>query len=219
MRRDQSGAGIRSRDEVAPSRRRRSSTSGSSWAASAAVVSWSLASADVDGESPLVDARQHLGVQLERVGADLGEPEAELLDEVERNPVPTGRQWRAHEQLDLDLVARTDWAAEVDARPVPDDRVAAVVEPVVGELDAELAALPPRRGTGVLQHHLGDGIGAGAELRQPVSQPAHRERAGGDRMLADSIHQSAQASFAEANAPARNPGPLRGPTPRVQAHS
>ena len=89
------------------------------------------------------------------VGADLGEPEAKLLDEVEREPVAARRLRRTHGSVDLDLVARRDGAAEVDARPVPDDRVAAVVEPVVGELDA---------------------VARGASARSPCRRSATRPR-------------------------------------------
>ena len=190
IRRDQSGAGTAPVTMCATATAS-SSTSGSSCAASAACRLLVGTTADDDGEPPLVDQRQDLRIQLERVRADLGEPEAKLLDEVEGEPVPARRLRRADEQFDLHLVARQDGAAEVDARAVPDDRVATVVEPVVGELDAELAALPPRRRAGVLQHHLGDGLGTGAELRQPVSEPTDRERAGGDGVLADSFHAAA----------------------------
>ena len=74
--------------------------------------------------------------------AELAEPEAELVDEVEREPVAARAAAVRERELDVDLVARRDRAAEVDAQAVPDDRVAELVEPVVGEREPIAA---PRR--------------------------------------------------------------------------
>ena len=98
------------------------------------------AAVDDDREPPLVDPRPHVDGQLERRRADLGEPEAVLLDEVEGEPVGAGRLRDGELELELDGLAGLDRTSEGRARPVPDDRVAAVVEPVVGELDARVVA-------------------------------------------------------------------------------
>ena len=98
------------------------------------------AAVDDDREPPLVDPRPHVDRQLERRRADLGEPEAVLLDEVEGEPVGAGRLRDGELELELDGLAGLDRMSEGRARPVPDDRVAAVVEPVVGELDARVVA-------------------------------------------------------------------------------
>ena len=98
-----------------------------------------LAPVDDHGQPPLVDPRPHLDRQLERRRADLGEPEAVLLDEVEGEPVGAGRLRDGELQLELGGLAGLDRMRERCAQAVPDDRVAAVVEPVVGELDARVA--------------------------------------------------------------------------------
>src|SRR5215831_5830482 len=91
-----------------------------------------------DGQPPL-DPRRDVDVDLEPRVADLREPVAPLVDEVERELVCAGAQGRAQLDALLDLLAGLDRAR--DRRPdlAPDDRVAAVVEPVVRDLD-----LPPR---------------------------------------------------------------------------
>ena len=78
-------------------------------------------------------ARQHLDVLLERRVADLREPEAMLLDEVDGEAVAAGRDRAAQRELLPQRLARSDGALERRARAVPDDRVAALVEPVVRE--------------------------------------------------------------------------------------
>ena len=84
-----------------------SDTSGSSCAASAASSSGRLA-VHADRESPLADARVHLDGEVERRGSELGEPEAELLHEVERQAIRAGRSRRDDRRLELDRLARTN---------------------------------------------------------------------------------------------------------------
>ena len=98
------------------------------------------AAVDDDREPARVDPRPHVDRQLEWRRADLGEPEAVLLDEVEGEPVGAGRLRDVELELELDGLAGLDRMSEGRSRPVPDDRVAAVVEPVVGELDARVVA-------------------------------------------------------------------------------
>ena len=89
-----------------------------------------------DREPPLVDPRPYVDGNIERRRAELGEPEAELLDEVECEPVAAGRTGRVKRELELDLVARLDDVGERRPAPVPDDRIAEWIEPVIGELHA-----------------------------------------------------------------------------------
>lgn len=142
-----------------------------------------------DREPASVDRRPHLDIDLEWRGADLGEPEAELLDEVEREPVAAGRLRREQTEFDLDLVAGRNCPREGGARAVPDDRVAAVVEPVVGDLDAGLAARAPGGGTGILEPDDRAADTAGAGRVDGVGEPADGERPDGYRVLADPFHR------------------------------
>ena len=82
------------------------------------------------------DPRRHLDIELERSGADLGEPEAVLLDEVEGEPVAARRPRRRDREVELDPLLGRDVVRQRGARPVPDDRVAERVEPVVGGVHA-----------------------------------------------------------------------------------
>ena len=96
-------------------------------------------------------ARQHLDVLLVRRIADLREPEAALLDEIDREPVRPGRDRAAQRQRLPQRLARRDGTLERRPRAVPDDRVATLVEPVVGEEEPLLdPARAPGRGAGVL---------------------------------------------------------------------
>ena len=67
-----------------------------------------VAAVDDDGQAPFGDPRGDDDVELERRRADLREPEAELLDEVEREPVAARRLRRPQERLQLDLLAGRD---------------------------------------------------------------------------------------------------------------
>ena len=99
---------------------------------------------DLDRKRPLVDARANGERDVERRRAELLEPEAELLDEIEREPVRAWRPRGDDRRLELDLLAGHHHLGERDAAAVPDDRVAERIEPVVGELDALAAARAPR---------------------------------------------------------------------------
>ena len=113
------------------------STSGSSCAASAAAVSASSPPWTTTASRRSAIRGSDLDVELERRGADLGEPEAETprRGRTRAGSGPGGCGART-QRLELDLLAGRDRPLEGDTRPVPDDRVAAVVEPVVGELHA-----------------------------------------------------------------------------------
>ncbi len=97
-------------------------------------------------------ARHDVHNLLERRVAELGEPEAELLDDVDGEPVAARRDRRAqHEPLPQPLTRR-DGTVERGAATVPDDRVAALVEPVVRDEEPVLrTARPPRRRARVLE--------------------------------------------------------------------
>ena len=104
-----------------------------------------------DGEAPLVDQRPHVDDDVERRRPELLEPEAELLDEVERQAVAPGRPGRRERRLELDRLARAHDIGEGGSRAVPDDRVAERIEPVVRELHTLASARPPRRRACVLE--------------------------------------------------------------------
>ncbi len=117
-------------------------------------------------------AREDVDRGLELLAAELGEPRAELGDEVEREPVPAGRDRRAHVGLDAAPPAGRE---RRDGRPlaVPDQRVAALVEPVVAEPDA----VAPGGGAGVLELDAHVHPGAGVHLGEAPAVPADDERA------------------------------------------
>ena len=84
----------------------------------------------------------------EHRAAELREPGAQLGDHVEREPVAAGRDRHADRRLDGGALPRRERGHRV-ARPVPDDRVVAVVEPVRGEEDL----VAPRQRAGVRHLH------------------------------------------------------------------
>ena len=90
---------------------------------------------DLDPEPSLDDSRSYLHGDVQRLGPDLGEPEPELLDEVEGEAIPARRPWRENGRLELQGFARPNDLRKGGALPVPDDRVAQGIEPVVRELD------------------------------------------------------------------------------------
>ena len=74
-----------------------------------------------------------------------------LLDEVDREAVAAGRDRRAQRERLAQRAPGSTTCAERRAQPVPDDRVPALVEPVVGEEETVLdAARAPWRRAGVL---------------------------------------------------------------------
>jgi len=93
-----------------------------------------------DPEPSLRDPRSDLDGDIERLRPDLGEPEPELLDEVEGEAIPAGWSWCEHRRLELQGLARPNDLGKCRALPVPDDRVAQGIEPVVRELDALTAS-------------------------------------------------------------------------------
>src|SRR6266571_63705 len=123
-------------------------------------------------------ARRDLDVELRGIVAELGEPEAPLVDEIEGELVRAGRDRTTQVELSFDALAGC--GAHLVAEAVPKDRVAAVVQPVVREVQAA-----PGRGAGILE---GDPcVGQCSRLRrvQLVAEPAHRERAGRNGMVTD----------------------------------
>jgi len=97
-------------------------------------------SVDDHTKPALGDARQHDDGDVERRAANLREPEAALLDEVEGEPVAPGRPGGEYRRVELDLFARRDGTRQGCPDPIPEDRVSEWVEPVIGDLDAGPAA-------------------------------------------------------------------------------
>ena len=162
-------------------------TSGSSWPASAASVSGSGAPCIDDAQTTLGDARPHVDGKVERCRAHLLEPEAELLDEVEREAVAPRRAGRDDDDLELDDLARLDRVRERRAGPVPHDRVAERIEPVVRELHAFPPARAPRCRARVLEPHPSYSRDACARLapaRTRASEPRAAPRGRGARRRA-----------------------------------
>ena len=77
------------------------------------------AAVDAHAEAAFGDPRQHLDLHLERPQAELLEPEAVLLDEVERQPVAPRRARRQQRDGELDLLARGDRPGQTGAQTVP----------------------------------------------------------------------------------------------------
>ena len=123
-------------------------------------------------------ARCDFDVELGRVVADLGEPEALLVDEIERKLVRP--RWDRASDLELAFDALTRSGAHLVAQTVPDDRIAALVEPVVGEVQAA-----PGRAACVLEREACTVERARLRRLDLVGEPADRERAGRYVMLAD----------------------------------
>ena len=147
-----------------------------------------LAAVQDDAEPPLREPRRHVDRALEHERPGLCEPEAVLLDQVEREPVRAGRPRADEVQLRLERLTGPDRLREGRALAVPDDRVPERVEPVRRELHALAAARTPGRGARILEQHPRDGRLTGPDRRHPVPAPADGERAGGDGMLADALH-------------------------------
>ena len=109
-----------------------------------------------DAETTHVDSRSDLDIDPERGTADLLEPEAVLFDEIEREPIGAGRPGRGYLELELDAVARRDGIGEWGPRPVPDDRVSELVEPMEGDLDTFVPVRAPRCAAGILERDARD---------------------------------------------------------------
>ncbi len=109
--------------------------------------------------------------------AELGEPEPVFVDEVERESVAPWRDRAADLHFALDPFARFRAHGVADA--VPHDRVAAIVEPVVRDVQVAPGCRP-----GVLDDDLRMRERARLHGRELVREPAHRERAGRNGVLA-----------------------------------
>jgi len=123
-------------------------------------------------------ARHDVDVLLERLVAELGEPEPVLLDEVDGEPVPARGNRPAQGHLLLKRLTRLHRACQAGAPAVPDDRVPALVEPVVGEKDPVfMVARPPRSGAGVLDLDRGEQRRSRLDPDDVESAPSHHQRA------------------------------------------
>ena len=99
-----------------------------------------------------------------------------LVDEVEREAVGAGRDRAADVDVELDPLAGLGADGMPDA--VPHDRIAAVVEPVVRDVQ-----VAPGRGPGVLDNHVCARQRARLHVAELVREPAHGERSGRDGVL------------------------------------
>ena len=106
---------------------------------------------DDDREPAGADERRDLDLDVVRLDPHLREPEPMLLHEVEAEDVPAGRTRRVEMHVDRHLLPGSDGAREGGPDSVPDDRVPAGVEPVVGDLQPVLAPRAPRRRAAVLE--------------------------------------------------------------------
>jgi len=96
-------------------------------------------------------APHHIDVLHEWRIPELGEPEPVLLDQVDREPVPAGRNRRAQRDRLPQRRARFHHSLERRAHTVPDDRVVALVEPVIAQEETVFrAARAPGGRAGVL---------------------------------------------------------------------
>ena len=127
------------------------------------------------GCEPPLDARNHVDVARQRLAPRLAEPEPVLVDEVELEPVPARRDRPAHCDRQRHALAGRDRVRQLGSRPVPHDRVAALVEPVRGRLHIAGA---PRRGARVLDLDLREDERPGPQGRQLAKGPAGGEGAG-----------------------------------------
>src|SRR6476469_331820 len=123
-------------------------------------------------------ARCDRDVELGRVVAELGEPEALLVDEIEGKLVRPRRDRPSDLELALDSLAGS--GAHLVAQTVPDDRIAALVEPVVREVQAA-----PGRAACILERDACTVERTRLRRLDLVGEPADRERAGRYVMLAD----------------------------------
>ena len=143
---------------------------------------------DPDGERPLGDPRSDVDGDLERGGPDLREPEPVLLDEIESEPVRTGRARRGDRKLELDLLPRGYDMGQGGSGPVPDDRVPERVEPVEGCPDAVRSVGAPGCRARILERDACNGRDAGAGALEGPCEPAGCQRPCGDGVLADAVH-------------------------------
>ncbi len=146
---------------------------------------------ELDGQPPCCNPRCHLHREIERRGPDLREPEPVLLDEVERQPIRPGRARREHIHVELDRRAGLDSVRKSSTDPVPDDRVAARIEPVVGQPNSRCPERAPGCRARVLDHEVRPALDAGARRLEREAAPAGRKRPCRDPMLTDALHDRA----------------------------
>jgi uroporphyrinogen decarboxylase len=123
-------------------------------------------------------ARGDLDVEVGGVVADLCEPEALLVDEIEGEAVRPG--WDRAAQVELPVHALAGGRAHLVAEPVPEDRIVAPVQPVIREVEAA-----PRGRPGVLDPNARPGQRSGLGRVELVAEPPYRERPGRDGMVTD----------------------------------
>ena len=103
-----------------------------------------------EGSRPGSVPRQHVYCLLPGSVSELCEPEPVFLHEVNRQQVATGRDRPPELHALVQRLAGGDAALERRAPPVPDDWIAALVEPVVGDEESVVGpASTPRRATPV----------------------------------------------------------------------
>ena len=134
-----------------------------------------LSSVHDDGQPARGDARQDLDVHVERAAAQLREPEAVFLDEVETQRIPAGWTRGTHDRLERDLAAWRHRLGQGGTNPVPDDRVATRVEPVVRQLQPVGPARAPGGGACVAHTHEHDRLGTSSMCHGDCSEPVRRE--------------------------------------------
>ena len=123
-------------------------------------------------------AWRDLDVDVGRIVAELGEPEALLVDEIEGEAVRP--RWDRAAQVECPVDALAGRCAHLVAEPVPEDRIVALVQPVIREIEAT-----PRSGARILQLNARLGQRAGLRTVELVAEPPHRERAGRNGMVTD----------------------------------
>src|SRR5947208_3233002 len=120
----------------------------------------------------------NLDVEVRGVVAELGQPEALLVDEIESEAVRAGRDRAAQVERSFDALAGR--RAHFVAEPVPENRIVALVQPVIREVEAA-----PRSGARVLELNAGGSQCPRLRRLELVAEPAHRERARRNGMVAD----------------------------------
>ena len=139
----------------------------------------------VDALTPagvLLDPGRKLGVRglvawrdvdhrAELLASELGEPRAQLGDEVEGESVPARRDRAADARLHVGALAGRE-VRQRGALAVPDERVAAIVEPVIAEQDLAV----PRDRARVLELHGCGGDGSRVHGAERPVVPTNGER-------------------------------------------
>jgi hypothetical protein len=142
------------------------------------------AALDDDSQPAVVDPRPDVDREVERCRAELLEPKrcSSTRSKASRQPPGRGASTVAWPTSSPGTVR-----GRMPARR-PTDRVPERVEPVVGELDAFLAARPPRRRAGVLELESCVNRYTGTRFAELVGEPAGGKRPGRNGMLTDALH-------------------------------